>query len=80
MESTNGKIEAASLQFAGYQHILPSVAGTIAPTSANNGFDFGSVFIDGEGGSTHIAGIEYDFYFTDGSNNRSILLQYLIPT
>ena len=48
---------------------MPSVAGTIAPTGANNGFDFGSVFIDGEGGSTNIAGIEYDFYCVDGANN-----------
>ncbi|UOA07816.1 Ig-like domain-containing protein [Methylobacter sp. S3L5C] len=70
LESASGQIETAALQFSGFQGILPSVAGTIAPTSANNGFDFGSVFIDGEGGSTDIAGIEYDFYCVDGANNQ----------
>jgi len=69
LERASGAIEAGALQVAGYGHVLPSVAGTIAPTSGNNGLDVGAVFIDGDGGSTNITGIDYNFFFTDGANN-----------
>jgi len=68
LEVASGQVETAALQLSGYQDILPSVAGTISLSGQANFTDFGAVFSDGEGGSTDIAGIQYDFFFTNASN------------
>ncbi len=68
LESASGTIEAAALQFAGFQGVLPSVAGTITPLGQADNTNYGTVFSDGEGGSTDISGIEYDIYFANASH------------
>jgi hypothetical protein len=70
LEHSTGPIEAATMAFSAFQGALVSVAGTIAITTSQSNFDdYGPVFNDGEGGSNNIAGIVYDFSFTDASGN-----------
>jgi large repetitive protein len=46
---------------------MPSVAGTVNVTQTSG--DYGPIFNDGEGGTTDISGIQYNFFFGDAAQN-----------
>ncbi|HEX5686611.1 MAG TPA: autotransporter-associated beta strand repeat-containing protein, partial [Ideonella sp.] len=69
LESAVGQIETDTLAPGAYRDILVNVAGTVSSSGQSDFTDYGTVFTDGEGGSSDIAGIEYDIYFADAAHN-----------
>ena len=67
LEVVSGPIEASALRVESFDALL--AAGTVNVSEQVNNDSYGSIFTDGDGGSTDIPGITYQIFYADTSHN-----------